>query len=65
MQSVFKLHDADQFEIYVYATSSSDGSTYRIKIEKEAQHFVDISSMSMKEAVQQIMSDNVHIRESH
>jgi hypothetical protein len=62
MQSVFGLHNLDQFNIFVYATSPSDGSSYRQKIEREAQHFVDISSSSFKEAVEKILADNIHIR---
>lgn len=63
MQSVFGLHNPDQFNIYVYATSPSDGSSYRQKIEQDAQHFVDISSTPFKDAIEKIIADNIHIRE--
>ncbi|KAG8744424.1 hypothetical protein FRC10_010202 [Ceratobasidium sp. 414] len=61
MQSVFRFHDAEQFEIFCYATTASDGSTYRAKIELEAHHFVDVSSWSTQAVVERIASDRIHI----
>ncbi|GJJ09471.1 hypothetical protein Clacol_003694 [Clathrus columnatus] len=52
MQSVFGFHDKNKFEVYVYATSSSDGSDYRKKIEFESQHFMDVSVWSTKDIVE-------------
>jgi len=63
MQSVFGLHNSDQFNVFVYATTPSDCSSYRQKIEREAQNFVDISSTSLEDAVERIFADGVHIRE--
>jgi protein O-GlcNAc transferase len=64
MQSVFGFHDRTKFEIYVYATSASDGSSYRRKIEDESQHFLDVSSWSTREVVERIVMDGIHLRAS-
>ncbi|QRV90973.1 glycosyltransferase family 41 protein [Ceratobasidium sp. AG-Ba] len=61
MQSVFSMHDRVKFEIFCYATSISDGSAYRAKIELEAHHFVDMSSWPTQAIVERIMSDGIHI----
>ncbi|KAG9104746.1 hypothetical protein FRC06_011228 [Ceratobasidium sp. 370] len=61
MQSVFRFHDAERFEIFCYATTASDGSTYRAKIEREAHHFLDVSSWSTQAIVERIASDRIHI----
>ncbi|KAM0793060.1 hypothetical protein ACM66B_000546 [Microbotryomycetes sp. NB124-2] len=61
MQSVFGFHDLSKFNVFCYATSPSDNSAYRLKIEAEAQHFVDVSSASTHQIVEQIVSDEIHI----
>ncbi|QRW05064.1 glycosyltransferase family 41 protein [Ceratobasidium sp. AG-Ba] len=61
MQSVFSMHDRVKFEIFCYATSVSDGSAYRAKIELEAHHFVDMSSWPTQAIVERIISDGIHI----
>ena len=61
MQSVFGMHDVTRFEAYCYATSTSDNSAHRAKIEREAPHFVDASAWSVERLVQQIVQDGIHI----
>ncbi|EJD47765.1 protein prenylyltransferase [Auricularia subglabra TFB-10046 SS5] len=61
MQSVFGFHDLEHFSIYVYATSASDGSSYRRKIESESQHFVDCSSWTTTKIINQIVADGIQI----
>lgn len=61
MQSVFGFHDLNRFNVYLYATTASDGSPYRQKIEREAQHFVDCSSWSHQQIVEQVISDGIHV----
>lgn len=63
MQSVFGLHDQDRYNIHLYATSPSDGSSYRQKIETESQHFVDVSSWAVNSIVDRITEDQIHICE--
>ena len=42
--SVFGLHDAARFEVFCYALSGSDGSTYRERVEADCEHFAEIAS---------------------
>ncbi|PWN50290.1 hypothetical protein IE53DRAFT_369041 [Violaceomyces palustris] len=61
MQSVFGFHDLSRFNVFLYATTPSDGSPYREKIEREAQHFIDVSSWSNQVIIERILHDNIHI----
>ncbi|SNX83267.1 related to UDP-N-acetylglucosaminyltransferase [Melanopsichium pennsylvanicum] len=61
MQSVFGFHDLSRFNVFLYATTPSDGSPYRQKIEREAQHFLDVSTWSNQQVVERIVNDNIHI----
>ena len=61
MQSVFGMHDRTGFEVFCYATTASDQSDYRHKIEKEAEHFVDVSAWSVQDTVERIVADQIHI----
>ena len=61
MQSVFGMHDRTSFEVFCYATTASDQSDYRHKIEKEAEHFVDVSAWSVQDTVERIVADQIHI----
>lgn len=61
MQSVFGFHDLNKFNVFLYATTASDQSPYRQKIEKEAQHFMDCSSWSHHQIVEQVVSDGIHV----
>ncbi|BGP12958.1 hypothetical protein JCM10213v2_000875 [Rhodosporidiobolus nylandii] len=61
MQSVFGYHDTSRFNIFVYATSPSDKSPYRLKIEQESQHFVDCSRESTQQIVDRIVRDEIHV----
>lgn len=61
MQSVFGMHDRQHFNVFCYATSPSDKSSYRVKIEAEAQHFVDVSADSTQQIVDRIVHDQIHV----
>ncbi|BGO93075.1 hypothetical protein NBRC10512_003260 [Rhodotorula toruloides] len=61
MQSVFGLHDLSRFNVFVYATSPSDKSPYRQKIEAESQHFLDVSHLGTQQIVERIVHDQIHI----
>lgn len=61
MQSVFGFHNLDEFEVFLYATTVSDQSPYRQKIEKEAQHFTDVNTWSNEDVIKQILKDEIHI----
>lgn len=61
MQSVFGFHDQDRVVCYCYATTPSDKSSYRSKIEAEAPHFLDVSYFSTEQIVNRIVDDGIHI----
>ncbi|KAE8227248.1 hypothetical protein CF319_g268 [Tilletia indica] len=61
MQSVFGFHDRTRFNVTMYATTPSDQSPYRQKIEKEAEHFIDVSSWSNQQVVERILQDGIHV----
>jgi hypothetical protein len=61
MQSVFGLHNPRRVKAYCYATTVSDGSSHRLKIEKEAPVFRDVSNWSPGRLAEQISHDNIHV----
>ncbi|XP_038216921.1 UDP-N-acetylglucosamine--peptide N-acetylglucosaminyltransferase 110 kDa subunit-like isoform X1 [Zerene cesonia] len=62
MQSVPGLHDQSKVEIFCYALNANDGSTFRSKIVRESEHFVDLSQVaSNTDAGNRIVSDGIHI----
>ncbi|EPS40477.1 hypothetical protein H072_5666 [Dactylellina haptotyla CBS 200.50] len=61
MQSVFGFHDPKRAKAFCYATSGSDGSQHRQKIEREAPVFRDASTWSIEKLVKQIQEDGIHI----
>lgn len=61
MQSVFGLHNADKYEVFCYALTPSDQSSWRSRIEEECTHFFDISEMHFGDAVGLIRSHRLQI----
>jgi len=62
MQSVPGMHNRDRFEIFCYALSPNDGTKFRSKIEREADHFIDLSTVPCNgKAADRIFSDQIHI----
>ena len=61
MQSVFGFHDRQRVQAFCYATTPSDKSTFRQKIENEAPVFRDVSSWSPERLIKQIHADGIHI----
>ncbi|KAL9547334.1 hypothetical protein PS6_007188 [Mucor atramentarius] len=61
MQSVFGFHDKAKYDVYCYATTPSDNSPYRQKIERESEHFLDVSSWSNQQVVEKVITDGIHI----
>ncbi|XP_059484315.1 UDP-N-acetylglucosamine--peptide N-acetylglucosaminyltransferase 110 kDa subunit [Neocloeon triangulifer] len=62
MQSIPGMHDKSNVEIYCYALSPDDGTTFRSKIAREAEHFVDLSAVLCNgKAADRINADGVHI----
>ncbi|CAO3598974.1 unnamed protein product [Absidia cylindrospora] len=61
MQSVFGFHDRQHYDVYCYATTPTDSTSYRQKIENETEHFLDVSQWSNQQVVQQIVKDGIHV----
>lgn len=62
MQSVPGMHNRDRVEIFCYALSPNDGTKFRSKVEREADHFIDLSSVPCNgKAADMIFSDQIHI----
>lgn len=61
MLSVFSMHDRRRYHVFAYATSSSDNSIYRHRIEQDAETFRDVSTSSTQAIVEQITEDQIHI----
>ncbi|GMN59702.1 hypothetical protein TIFTF001_028800 [Ficus carica] len=61
MGSVFGMHDRENVEVFCYASSANDGSEWRLRIQSEAEHFIDVSSMSSDMIARMINDDKIHI----
>ncbi|XP_048508771.1 UDP-N-acetylglucosamine--peptide N-acetylglucosaminyltransferase 110 kDa subunit isoform X4 [Athalia rosae] len=62
MQSIPGLHDKTNVEVFCYALSVDDGTAFRAKIAREAEHFIDLSQIPCNgKAADRINSDGVHI----
>ncbi|XP_037728327.1 UDP-N-acetylglucosamine--peptide N-acetylglucosaminyltransferase 110 kDa subunit isoform X4 [Drosophila subpulchrella] len=62
MQSVPGLHDRSKVEIFCYALSPDDGTTFRYKISRESENFVDLSQIPCNgKAADKIFNDGINI----
>ncbi|KAG1330860.1 putative UDP-N-acetylglucosamine--peptide N-acetylglucosaminyltransferase SEC [Cocos nucifera] len=61
MGSVFGMHSRENVEVFCYALSQNDGSKWRQRIQSEAEHFVDVSSMSSDVVARMINEDKIQI----
>ncbi|KAJ6823387.1 putative UDP-N-acetylglucosamine--peptide N-acetylglucosaminyltransferase SEC [Iris pallida] len=61
MGSVFGIHDRKNVEVFCYALSQNDGIEWRLRIQFEAEHFIDVSSMSSDVIAQLINEDKIKI----
>merc|ERR1712012_1525436 len=62
MQSIPGVHDRAKVEIFCYSLAPDDGTTFRSKIGKEAEHFVDLSPLQCNgKAADRIHADGIHI----
>lgn len=61
-QSIYGLHgNGTSVECYCYALTPSDQSAWRLRIERESEHFRDISGMSAKQSAETIANDGIHV----
>jgi len=56
-----KLLPMLQVEIFCYALSPSDSSEWRQRIERESEHFLDVSSWSVPDIAGRISADAIHV----
>ncbi|CAK7207845.1 hypothetical protein SEUCBS139899_010660 [Sporothrix eucalyptigena] len=61
MQSVFGFHNPTRAKAFCYATTPSDKSSYREKIERESPVFRDVTNWAPERLIQQIIEDGIHI----
>ncbi|KAG6529291.1 hypothetical protein ZIOFF_011488 [Zingiber officinale] len=61
MGSVFGMHNQENIEVFCYALSQNDGSEWRQRIQSEAEHFIDVSSMSSDLIARKINEDGINI----
>ncbi|VFQ64601.1 unnamed protein product [Cuscuta campestris] len=61
MGSVFGMHDKRSVEVFCYALSPNDGTEWRLRIESEAEHFINVSSMSSDMIARMINEDQIQI----
>ncbi|XP_032219900.1 UDP-N-acetylglucosamine--peptide N-acetylglucosaminyltransferase 110 kDa subunit isoform X2 [Nematostella vectensis] len=62
MQSIPGFHDRTRVEVFCYALTADDNTSFRKKISREAEHFTDLSSVACHgEAADRIHADGIHI----
>ncbi|XP_019226825.1 PREDICTED: probable UDP-N-acetylglucosamine--peptide N-acetylglucosaminyltransferase SEC isoform X2 [Nicotiana attenuata] len=61
MGSVFGMHDKENVEVFCYALSPNDGTEWRIRTQTEAEHFIDVSSLSSDVIARMINEDQIQI----
>jgi len=59
MQSIPGLHDKSKVEIFCYALSPDDNTTFRSKIARESEHFVDLSNVRNEKSLLVILKRNL------
>ncbi|KAF3676306.1 putative UDP-N-acetylglucosamine--peptide N-acetylglucosaminyltransferase SEC [Capsicum annuum] len=61
MGSVFGMHDRENVEVFCYALSPNDGTEWRLRIQSEVEHFVDVASLTSDVIAQMINEDQIQI----
>jgi protein O-GlcNAc transferase len=62
MQSIPGVHDRARVEIFCYSLSPDDGTNFRQKVFREAEHFVELSSILCNaKAADRIYADGIHV----
>lgn len=61
MRSLFRLHDRNRYEVYVYALCHDDQSSYYQQIKADADQFIELTGLSNTEAATRIHTDGIHI----
>jgi len=62
MQSIPGVHNRARVEIFCYSLSPDDGTTFRQKVSREAEHFIDLSAIQCNgKAADRIYQDGIHV----
>ncbi|KAH0691935.1 hypothetical protein KY289_019293 [Solanum tuberosum] len=61
MGSVFVMHDRENVEVFCYALRPNDGTEWGIRIQSEAEHFIDVSSLTFDATARMINEDQIQI----
>ncbi|WMV48452.1 hypothetical protein MTR67_041837 [Solanum verrucosum] len=61
MCSVFGMHDRENVEVFCYALSPNEGTEWEICIQSEAEHFIDVSSLTFDATARMINEDRIQI----
>ena len=61
MAELFECHDRDRFEVFAYSYGPDDNSPMRARLNSAFDRFVDIQSLSHREAAERIRADKVDI----
>ncbi len=61
MAELFECHDRDQFEVFAYSYGPDDKSQMRARLDRAFDRFVDIRTLSHREAARTIHADKVDI----
>uniref|UniRef100_E6QEM8 protein O-GlcNAc transferase n=2 Tax=root TaxID=1 RepID=E6QEM8_9ZZZZ len=61
LAEIFRLHDRERFEVFVYSTGVDDGSSIRQKILLGAEHFREARGMTSAALAEQIAAYGVQI----
>lgn len=60
-QGIYALHDKSAFEVYCYSLSPSDDSSPWRKMQRSADHVVDVSGLSCTDAAAKIYEDGIQV----
>ena len=61
MASLYGLHDRSNFRIFCYSTGKDDGSSYRKRIRRNCDRFIELCHLGHSEAAMRIYKDRVDI----
>jgi len=61
LHGLFGKHNRDKVEVFVYSFTPPNSSSYRLRIENESEHFIDVPGMNVKEIAKRIASDGIQI----
>ena len=61
MAELFEVHDRDRFEVFAYSYGPDDNSPMRARLDRAFDRFVDVRTLSHRDAAELIHADKVDI----